>query len=186
MVHNPASPPLFIPPRETSNASWMKNCSSTSNNESARKSPAAKTPDEARYAALRAMQGLEQRKEECRDTRRVNLIENLKQDASYAWRSLISNPGFTAVAVLTLALGIGATSAIFSVINAALLRPLPYPHPNQLILLFEKDVLEAGGGPNIVAFANFADWEHQSHSFVSHGGRTAGSVQSRRLGHISS
>ncbi len=61
-----------------------------------------KTPEEAHYAALRAMQGLEQRKEECRDTRRVNLIDNLRQDALYAGRSLGSNRSFAAVAILSL------------------------------------------------------------------------------------
>lgn len=126
-----------------------------------------KGPAEARYAALRAMQGVEQSKEECRDARKVSMIENLKQDAAYAWRTLCKTPSFTVVAVLTLALGIGANSAIFSVINATILRPLPYPHPNQLVLLFEKDVLEPGGGPNVVSFANFRDWQHQSRSFVA-------------------
>jgi predicted permease len=138
-----------------------------------------KTPAEARYAALRSMQGMEQQKEQCRDTRKVNMVENLNQDVRYAWRSLSKNPGFTVLAVLTLALGIGANSAIFSVINAALLRPLPYPHPNQLVLLFEKDVLEQSGGPNVVSLPNFEDWEHQSRSFIA---MAAGRQNSFNLG----
>lgn len=87
------------------------------------------------------------------------------QDIRFALRQAVSRPAFTLIVVVVLALGLAANAAIFSVINAVLLRPLPYPHPDRLVLLFERDVLEVGGGPNVVALANFLDWQAQSRSF---------------------
>src|SRR4030095_4956635 len=92
-------------------------------------------PEEARYAALRAMGGVERRKEECRDMRRVSLIEDLIQDLRYGLRTLRKSPGFTAVAALSLAFGIGANTAIFSLINPLLIKSLPVKDPEQLVLL---------------------------------------------------
>ena len=90
------------------------------------------TAEEARYAALRELGGVEQIKEECRDMRRVNYIENLLQDVRYGLRQLRRNPGFAAVALLSLALGIGANTAIFQLLDAVRLRMLPVESPQQL------------------------------------------------------
>src|SRR5258706_9362324 len=83
-------------------------------------------PEEAHYVAVRAMGGIEQRKEECRDLRRVNFIETLLQDLRYAFRGFGKSPGFSVVAVLTLTMGIGASLAILTVVNSVLLRSLPF------------------------------------------------------------
>jgi predicted permease len=122
--------------------------------------------DEARRAAIRSMGGLEQRKEECRDTRKVNWLQDFLQDFRYAIRTLRKSPGFTAVAILTLALGIGANSAIFSVVDAILLRPLPYPEPDRLVRIWESSV-KFDSSRNVVNPFNFLDWRDRSQSFES-------------------
>ncbi len=93
-------------------------------------------PTEAHLAAIRRLGGVSQIQEECRDMRRTDYLENFARDLQYAVRTLAKTPGFAAVIVLTLALSIGANSAIFSVIDGVLLQPLPYPQADRIVRIF--------------------------------------------------
>ncbi len=119
---------------------------------------------EARRAALVELGGAEQVKEEVRANRAGFAIETFFQDLRYGFRSLRKKPGFTITAVIALALGIGANSAIFSVINGVLLRSLEYRNPEGIVMVWERS-LRGGRSQNSVSPANFLEWKKQSVSF---------------------
>ena len=151
--------------------------------------------DDARCAALRSFGGVAQLKEECRDARRLGWLEDFLRDLRFSLRSLSRAPGFTAVAVITLALGIGANSAIFSAVYQVLLRPLPFPHADRLVLVneFKTGVPKTGSplgryydranshifeetvgywdvsGSNGIVFGDNGSAQHLGFSIVDHG-----------------
>ncbi len=119
-------------------------------------------PDEARAAALRKFGNVTRVLEDTREVWRILWLEQLLQDVRFGARTLRRNPAFTLVVVLTLALGIGLNTAVFSVVNAVLIRPLPYPHAERLVWLADYyPVLKA----EIVAGVDFLDWKAQAKSF---------------------
>ena len=124
------------------------------------------TPEQARYAAVRKFGNVTRVKEETRGVWTVVWLEELWQDLRYGLRMLHKSPGFAAVAVLTLALGIGANTAIFSVVDAILLRPLPYAAPDRLVRVWESS-LKDDAPRNHVSPMNFLDWQEHSRSFES-------------------
>ena len=119
---------------------------------------------DARAAALKAFGRVEQSKEECRDARGVGLIDNIVRDVTYSLRVLLKNYAFTIVVVLTLALGIGANTAIFSFANGILLRPLPYPQADRLVVV-DETALRQGMTSMSVSYPNFLDWREQNTVF---------------------
>jgi putative ABC transport system permease protein len=126
---------------------------------------AGMSPQEALRAAVREFGGVEQVKEECRDTRRVNYLENLSKDIRYGFRMLHKSPGFAFFAVAVLALGIAANSAIFSIADAVLIRPLPYADANRLVIVWE-DASAYGFPKDTPAPGNFSDWKSRNQVFT--------------------
>jgi len=117
---------------------------------------------DAAAASRRRFGNLTALRETSRELWTLGWIESLGRDIRLSLRLLARQPGFTAVAVLTLALGIGATSAIFSFVDGVLLRPLPYPEADRIVLLWEKP---PDGSRNVISASNFLDWQASSTSF---------------------
>ncbi len=120
------------------------------------------TPEEARQAARRGFGGIDQMKEDHRDRRSVRWVENLVRDFRYGLASLGRDPGFAAVTIGLLALGIGANTAMFSIVDAVLLKPLPFPEPRRLVRVWETPAQWPRNGTTT---PTFLDWKRQDAIF---------------------
>src|SRR5882762_6818534 len=127
---------------------------------------AGMSPEEAASAARRRFGNVQSLREECRDVRGASFGETTLQDIRFGFRILRKEPGFATVAVLMLALGIGANTAIFSVVNAVLLKPLPYREPESIVMLWaSKPTLNLGTQELPVEALDLPEWRDQARSF---------------------
>ena len=125
---------------------------------------AGMTPDEARRQARIALGGVEQAKERYRERRTTRWLDELTQDIRFAVRMLVRDRGFALTVVVVLALGIGANAAIFSVVDALMLRPLPFHEPDRLVMIWE-DASQVGFPKNTPAAGNYFSWKERSRTF---------------------
>jgi hypothetical protein len=132
--------------------------------------------DKARRTVLVDVGGVEQVKQAVREQRSGVRVEMLWQNSRYALRKLRQNPGFTLTAVLTLAIGIGATTAIFSLVCAVLLSPLPLPQPDRLVWVTQQDHAAPGTVSEALSYPDYFDWRAQSHSFSGLASSSMGGV----------
>jgi hypothetical protein len=130
---------------------------------------AGMTPEEARRRALIALGGVESTKEAYRDRRGIPVLESFGRDVRYGARTLARSPGFALAGILILGLGIGVNSAIFTVVDAVVLRPLPFPDADRIVKLWHTPPQTTFAGMKTFSLspANFIDWEAQSSSFES-------------------
>ena len=123
-------------------------------------------PEEARYAALRTFGNPTQLGEEARSRWSWNWLEKFLRDLHYGARTLTRSPGFSLTAILVMALGIGATTSLFTIVRSVLLKPLPFRDPDNLVMVYEHFRESTNGdGFNVVSPADFNDWRKQTHGF---------------------
>ena len=130
---------------------------------------AGRTPEEARREAVRRLGGVDATKEAVRDRRRLPFFETAWRDLRFAARSLAKNPGFAAVTIATLALGIGANTAIFTVVHAVLIERLPFHEPGRLVAVWETNA-DRPGRKNVIAPFNYLRWQERGTPFSSMAG----------------
>jgi predicted permease len=129
-------------------------------------------PEDARRAAVLSFGGVEQTKERHRDARAFRWLDDARRDVQYAGRTFRREPGFAALAVVMLALGIGASTAVFSITHAVLFRPLPYREPERLVAIWDRVVREPGVSKLFVQYRDLDHWKEQSQSFEQLAGVT--------------
>lgn len=137
---------------------------------------AGMTPEEARRRAVISLGGIERTKEAVRDRRTVPVVDSLVRDVRYGIRTLIKSPGFALAGVVILGLGIGVNSAIFTIVNAVVLRPLPFPDAERIMRVWHTPPPQTFTDPIFaLSPANFIDWDEQNHVFdrmaIYRGGR---------------